>query len=220
MSVDSRSTLPLAGTLLFGIIPHTVYKFSDIEKQDLLKAWLAITLAFSILRVGLSGLFQQPQILVAIGITVGLGFVLHELAHKFVAQRFGMWAEFRADEMMLILAILMPLVTSFVFAAPGAVVIAGYGSQEQSGKIALAGPLMNLLIAILFLGLAFVTTSLNLNLPYFLRTILALGFQINAWLALFNLIPFGPLDGAKILKWSQSIWLTFFLLAAYLTFSL
>jgi Zn-dependent protease len=34
-----------------------------------------------------------------------------------------------------------------------------------------------------------------------------LGARINIWLALFNLIPFGPLDGAKILKWNKGIWL-------------
>jgi len=35
----------------------------------------------------------------------------------------------------------------------------------------------------------------------------SLGAQINTWLAVFNLIPFGPLDGAKIIGWSKGAWL-------------
>jgi len=40
--------------------------------------------------------------------------------------------------------------------------------------------------------------------PFLLFT---LGAYINTWLALFNLIPFGPLDGAKIFRWNKGLWL-------------
>jgi len=33
-----------------------------------------------------------------------------------------------------------------------------------------------------------------------------LGMNINATLALFNLIPIGVFDGAKILKWNRNVW--------------
>jgi len=35
--------------------------------------------------------------------------------------------------------------------------------------------------------------------------------QINLWIALFNLIPLGVLDGKKILEWSFETWLICFL---------
>jgi Zn-dependent protease len=35
--------------------------------------------------------------------------------------------------------------------------------------------------------------------------------RINALLAFFNLLPFGPLDGLKVLAYSRSEWLKHFL---------
>ncbi len=39
-------------------------------------------------------------------VTVGVAFLLHELAHKVVAIEYGQLAEFRADYQMLFLAIM------------------------------------------------------------------------------------------------------------------
>ena len=85
-------------------------KFSKIEIQDLTKAWAAISVAFAIVLSG--GLFGADFFLNILlsAITVGTGFLFHELGHKFVAQKYGCWAEFRADNYMLLLA----LATSFL----------------------------------------------------------------------------------------------------------
>ena len=37
------------------------------------------------------------------GVTVGSGFLIHELCHKVVAQRYRCWAEFRSDDKMLLM---------------------------------------------------------------------------------------------------------------------
>jgi Zn-dependent protease len=96
----------------------------------------------------------------------------------------------------LILALICSLF-GFVFAAPGAVMIHPrtdiWGgttlTREKTGLISIAGPAMNLCLAIVFL-------LLNMAYPMLVFSFVA---RINAWLAIFNLIPFGPLDGAKIL---------------------
>lgn len=36
--------------------------------------------------------------------------------------------------------------------------------------------------------------------------IIRYGFLINTWLALFNMIPVGILDGAKVLKWNKNVY--------------
>src|SRR3989338_91237 len=132
---------------------------SEKELRDLVKAWIAISLAFAlVLRhdIGLS--FYQVFIVSAV--TVGTGFLLHELGHKFVAQRYGCFAEFRSFDQMLILAILMSYFLGVLFAAPGAVMIQGPVGRGRNGKIRAAGPIVNLILAgmffsFLFLGLPF-----------------------------------------------------------------
>src|SRR3989344_1536941 len=117
-------------------------KFSNLEKKELIKAWLAISIAFGIVLKGTNLGFIQNFILAAL--TVGVGFLLHELAHKVVAQRYRCWAEFRAFDQMLILAVLMSFF-GFVFAAPGAVFIKGFVTKEKNGKISVAGPITNII---------------------------------------------------------------------------
>ncbi|MFQ6136045.1 MAG: site-2 protease family protein [Candidatus Hydrothermarchaeales archaeon] len=134
-------------------------------------------------------------------ISIGVSFIAHELAHKYIAQRYGCWAEFRMWETGLTLAFLMAITLKFVFAAPGAVYISSgfLGiSKKENGLISVAGPTTNLILALLFLPLV--------NLSGFLGTLGYFGFFVNAWLAFFNLIPFPPLDGSKVMAWSPRIW--------------
>lgn len=183
-------------------------RFSRIEIRDLLKAWIAITLAFTIVNVGLSfGVDFLIGFLIS-GLTVGIGFLAHELAHKFLAQRYGCLAEFRSFDQMLILAVLVSFL-GFVFAAPGAVFISGYVSKDKSGKISSAGIFTNILIAALFLLLIFVGNPL-------LTTIGIYGVTINSWLALFNLIPFGNFDGIKVFHWNKIVYVGMLLVAGIL----
>lgn len=130
--------------------------------------------------------------------TAGLGFLLHELAHKFVAQRYGCEAEFRAWNQYLFLALFLAVLIGFIFAAPGAVMISGMVTRRENGIISLVGPLTNYVLGSLFLGLMFI-------LPAYSQ-IFSIGVQINMWLGLFNLIPFGPLDGAKVFFWNKAAW--------------
>src|SRR3989339_1908039 len=174
---------------------------SETEIRDLIKAWIAVSIAFAMVMRGLAGL-DFYQVFIVAAITVGTGFLLHELGHKLVAQRYGCFAEFRAFDTFLILAIAIAIFTrgSFVFAAPGAVIISGPVGIRRNGKISVAGPLVNLVLALLFLSI------LLLPPAGIMETIAIYGFLINSWLALFNMIPLGNLDGAKVLRWNKPIY--------------
>lgn len=170
----------------------------NLEFNHLARAWFAISLAFTIALVGITFSLYFLVVLLAAMLTVGIGFVFHELAHKFTAQKFGCKAEFRAFDQGLWLAIIVSFF-GFVFAAPGAVMIQGKVTKKQNGIISISGALANFAIASLFF-------VLRLNMP-FLQTFTYYGYLVNTWLGLFNLIPFGPLDGRKVFDWSKPVWI-------------
>ncbi len=181
--------MPARPRKLFGI------RTSDVEVRDLLKAWGAITIAFTVI---LSTDYSASALLTGFiisAVCVGSAFLLHELGHKLVAQRYNCFAEFRSNDQMLILAIVFSFL-GFIFAAPGAVMIAGRVSPRQNGHISIAGPLTNFILAMLFLPFALMGLGL-------VSTVARFGLLINTWIGLFNLLPFLNFDGKKILHWSK-----------------
>ena len=193
---------------------------SPREIQDILKAWVVISFIFAILRARSyagSSLFSLifttgflREMMLA-GITVGIGFFLHELAHKIVAQHYGCVAEFRSDDMMLLMALGMSIFLGFVFVAPGATVIGGNVKREHIGWIAIAGPWINIAIAGFFILLWDIGYGVFAEVGM-------VGFQINSFLALFNMIPFFILDGKKVWDWNKGIWGATTAVAAVLVF--
>ncbi len=80
--------------------------------------------------------------------------------------------------------------------------------QEQGkivGKIAISGPVTNIILSTVCIMIAAVSQDLFLIVAF-----------INALLAVFNLIPFGILDGLKVFKWNKTIWTVTFAAAIVL----
>ncbi|WP_254529233.1 metalloprotease [Natrinema gelatinilyticum] len=179
--------------------------FSDRELRDLAVAWVTLSVAFALILAPVhTGRASLGSFAIMVGlsfVTVGVGFLLHELAHKVVAIEHGQLAEFRADYQMLFLAVMGALV-GFLFAAPGAVYHRGQITQRENGLIALAGPVTNLLLALLFLPL--------MIFPGILGIVGQMGIWINLFLAAFNMIPFGPLDGKSVLQWHKGVFVLVF----------
>lgn len=189
-------------------LPKKIH-FSKKEIQDLFLATLIISVAFAIALSSVGGIFSIewnafPSALLISLLAIGSGFILHELGHKFLAIKYGAWAEFRAWIWGLMMALMLAVLLGFVFAAPGAVYIGGNITEAQNGKISSMGPLVNLTFAVIFFPLNFITTGL-------LNTICFYIYYINAFLGVFNLLPFGPLDGAKVVRWSVPVFIALFL---------
>jgi Zn-dependent protease len=182
------------------------------ERFDLFIAWLGITIAFTLAIVlsSFNGKIDPLFFLYIFGIsclTVGIGFVLHEMAHKFTAMKYGYYAEFRKDNVMLLMSVVLAALVHVVFAAPGATVIYGGGlSKEQNGKISAVGPATNLVLCIPF-GIMVLMTPFITGWGPVIGFIGMMGLQINAMIAAFNLLPISVLDGKKVLEWNPVLFL-------------
>ncbi|GGI99004.1 Zn-dependent protease [Halobellus salinus] len=194
--------------------------FSARELRDLGLAWAALGIAFAIFFAGggqravdaISGGGVVAPVLLSL-LTAGTAFLIHELAHKVVAIRYGQIAEFRADYGMLFLAVVSSL-AGFIFAAPGAVYHRGRLTRREHGLIALAGPAVNVGLAVLFIPVFVAGTAVDSG---FLALVGSRGLVINLFLAAFNMLPFGPLDGKTVLGWSKPVFAGFFIPALALT---
>jgi len=199
-----------------------LFRFYEGELKDILISWLVVSVAFGwVIKNSFSQIMQFPMniifaIVVAM-IAVGTGFVFHELAHRTVAIRFGAKARYMMWPSLLILALIMAFLTGFVFAAPGAVYIFGeHINRKQNGIISLAGPVTNILLAIMFIAILMAATVFQNDI---IGIIAASAASINLFLALFNLLPIAPFDGSKVFAWQPLLWAAiFFPLAAVVFF--
>ena len=193
---------------------------SPVEIAHLLIAYIVLTFDFALLSLralgigtlGASSLIRVVAVAAAIALT---GFILHELAHKVAAQRRGFWAEFRMSPMGLLLSVFTAYI-GFLFASPGATVVGGLDPERRPewGRTSLAGPAVNVGESLAFLGGAVAVRISGIGIPW-LSVLVLLAF-FNAWVGAFNLIPVGPLDGRKVLRWSPLVWVGAFAACAIL----
>lgn len=187
--------------ITYAEMPRRVFWFTPTELQHLAVGVLLV------LAVGLSALRPNLPLfgLVAASIIVAAAFIVHELAHKFLAQSNGLWAEFRTNIFGALLT-LMSIFSPFKIIVPGAVMIAGPATMDVIGRVALIGPVTNVAMALMFLGLAGFAKGM-------LLAVADIGVYVNGLLALFNLLPLGILDGHKVFLWSKRAWAIAFLIS-------
>jgi len=124
------------------------------------------------------------------------GVFFHELFHKISAISFGYEATFHIFTPGLVLGVLLKLIHSpFLIIAPGFVSIPAVANDLQFRLIAFAGPFANLLLFLI--SMIILKKAKNLSEKQLI--VLHLTKKINLILLAFNMIPFGPLDGAKVL---------------------
>ncbi len=187
-----------------------MFSFSTTEKRDLFAAtslFVLVELSIVIIPGGLfipnlfdilSSINQDTIIsMIILGLLSVPLFLFHELAHKFVAQAYGLSSEFRFFPNMAIFSlfsILMPI----KMIAPGVVQSTGSYRVDLEARIAMAGPLVNLMLGGIFL-------FLSVFFPVDWANLLLFVSKFSFDLALFNLLPFFVLDGAKVLRWHSGV---------------
>jgi len=184
--LDRREALDLLGSYLMLSFAFAVYFARDswLSAPFAPEAWSALVEPFKLSLV-----------------TLGPSFVVHELAHRAVAMRWGASARYVAWWSGLALTVIMALFLGIVFAMPGAVVTS-YLPPERMGRAALAGPLSNLCLIPAFASLSTLGGAWEVVSHY--------GTVINAFFAFFNSLPIRVggrplLDGAHIREWNPLV---------------
>ena len=189
----------------------SIWHFSQIEVEHLIQATMAFTIALAFMTTG--GVFGAINNIGAfiIGgaiyfIALSPAFVLHELAHKFSARKYGCWADSTSPSGLRLGSSSRSDWNSFH--GPRSVMVVDNTTKSQF-KIALAGPVTN--VTLVAGG-----GSNGLGEISILGMILTPWMWGNAVLATFNMLPFGPLDGRKIKTWSDSIFWTWLIICVSL----
>ena len=131
-------------------------------------------------------------------------FLVHEMAHKVMAQKHGLWAEFRLTTWGAVIT-LASVFLPFKMISPGAMMIGGSPIKGYSENFSCwTNHKHHSLSRIL-------CSSVLLPMDAYLFAVFSLVAYINAFMALFNLVPFGILDGFKIFSINKKVWAAAFI---------
>lgn len=179
------------------------------ELSELGIGWLI--LSFVILYI--QGMFYEiisqgtiPDAILIYIFVLGLSFFTHELMHKFVAIKYGARAYFRLSKEGLFIT-LISVIIGFPILAVGAVFWWGEATASPSirGRVSAIGPISNMILAGIFLIIQGLGMLLFVDIMVLIGLI---GVYLNVLLGVFNLLPIGVLDGAKVLAWDPKIWVS------------
>ena len=197
---------PESGVSIPGILwPH---------KSELIHILIASLLLFTLSATGFYSQFRTSgmelwDMVFAITVLSGfylIAFLVHEFSHRQVAVHFKLQTKFRLFSKGVIMTAIC-LFLPIKFALPGAVVVIGLENiGRETGWCKLAGPLSNLILGSILLGLVFLPFIVY---PY--NFLILQGSTFNFMLGAFNMLPFGILDGDNIRKWKPKVWLIMFI---------
>jgi len=122
-------------------------------------------------------------------------FLAHEIAHKIMAKRMVCGQNFdnNVGSVLTLVSVFLP----FKMISPGAMMLA-VNQTEMNSQNFHCRPAINLIFSTTLLGVALaLPTSLFASMLFFAA-------YINAFMAVFNLVPFGILDGYKFLALTRN----------------
>jgi Zn-dependent protease len=144
---------------------------------------------------------QMPFVIISLLVA----FTVHEFAHAYTAYKFG--DDTAKDQGRLTLnpvhhldpvGTIFILIAGFGWARPVPVNRRNFANPKLAGVlVSLAGPLSNFLIA--FIAYGIFVFAMN-DAPMFVIDLLLMMMQLNVVLFVFNLLPFPPLDGYRIIE--------------------
>lgn len=200
---------------------------------------LAILALFTIVNLGTNGilglLFEIPAVLIAL--------TFHEFAHAYAADKLGdntprAQGRLNLNPLSHIdwFGMIMLVVAGFGWGKPVEINRRNFSNEKVSSSaaeaiVAIAGPIMNFIVAFVFTIIFFVLLKFAPGFLFALKgtayAIILNTIIINISLGIFNLIPVPPLDGSKVLihflpynakRWFEDNQYTFYIVMLFLVF--
>ncbi|MED3571196.1 site-2 protease family protein [Cytobacillus praedii] len=145
-----------------------------------------------------------------VAITLMIAFTVHEFAHAFVAYKFGDSTAQKQGRLTLNpiqhldpIGTILIFIAGFGWARPVPVNRFFFKNPRLAGiLVSIAGPISNLLMAILGFIIWYMLLRMGTaaSLPAFVPEFLNIFIHLNLVLFVFNLLPFPPLDGYRIVE--------------------
>lgn len=145
-----------------------------------------------------------------VAITLMVAFTVHEFAHAYVAYRFGDHTAKNQGRLTLNpiqhldpFGTLLIFIAGFGWARPVPVNRFFFKNPRLAGiLVSVAGPISNLVLAVIgyFILYALAGAGFANNLPVYFYDFFDIFIPLNLVLFVFNLLPFPPLDGYRILE--------------------
>ncbi|TDL32994.1 site-2 protease family protein [Jeotgalibacillus sp. S-D1] len=153
-------------------------------------------------------LFNNPEQLVYIIITLLIAFTLHELAHAYTAYKFGDPTAKNQGRLTLNpikhldpIGTILIFIIGFGWAKPVPVNRFYFKRPRLAGVlVSIAGPLTNLVLAFAAQTAYIALVTAGVQVPLFVTGLLMTMISLNILLFVFNLIPLPPLDGYRIIS--------------------
>ncbi|MHA2055070.1 MAG: hypothetical protein ACW99F_15920 [Candidatus Hodarchaeales archaeon] len=198
---------------IFDRLNLSVQELSELGKGWLLTSAILLYLFgfFDLLMMDQSLALELLDFMLIYLFVWGFSYFTHELSHKFTAIRFGARAYYRLSREGIILSI-ASIIVGFPMLAVGAVFWWGESTSSIGirGRVSAAGPVSNIILigfSYILIGLSSMVIVTTPELGLYLFEAGTIGISLNTFLGIFNLLPIGVLDGAKVLNWDGRIWL-------------
>lgn len=182
---------------------------------------------FSILLLGVTFAYSSKdgltwmtfaQCIIAAGLTI----IICDFSRRILARRYNAMTEFKFWDVGTLTLLLTAIFLKQPFSQPGKTVVEEKNADDikAHGIISLIGPYTALLLAIVFLCLKFASGIPDImgDLSTFVGPIADKGVIISMVYCVYSLLPFDPMVGKGVFKWSKAVWVLVFIPAVSLYF--
>jgi Zn-dependent protease len=146
----------------------------------------------------------SPGVFIMFVVTAGVAITIHEVGHRYIARKYKDEVEMQLWDLGIITMFVTGYLTGVVFAKPARNIVmnAPSLSKEQMGRIMLAGPVISVAAAAVFVPFLFLGGAY--------QKAATMSIMFNLLVATYHMMPFAPMDGRAVLRWSSLAWIAVF----------